>query len=141
MPLYQRTPIMSRESRAAGDRIVFRGYLRMLCFADGTAGFLDRVGVLPKDFGEHVQAISQRLIEASTAAAQKADRPTEYLALPKIRKDEFARNIALEHDIQDGYQVGRRMVRRQDTAFASMPLFLRMTWDHPLTQNALSIKA
>ena len=33
------------------DRIVFRGYLRMLCFADGMMGYLSRVGVLLKDFG------------------------------------------------------------------------------------------
>ena len=84
------------------DRIVFRGYLRMLCYADGMMGYLSRVGVLLKDFGEHAQAMTGRLIEASTAAAQEADRPIEYLASPKIRKDEYARNIALDDDIQDG---------------------------------------
>ena len=84
------------------DRIVFRGYMRMLCYANGMAGYLNRVGVLLKDFGEHAQAMTGRLIEASTAAAREADRPIEYLASPKIRKDEYARNIAGEHDIQDG---------------------------------------
>ncbi len=84
------------------DRIVFRGYLRMLCFADGMMGHLSRVGVLLKDFGDHAQAMTGRLIEASTAAAREADRPIEYLQSPKIRKDEYARNIALDDDIQDG---------------------------------------
>ncbi len=84
------------------DRIVFRGYLRMLCFADGMMVYLSRVGVLLKDFGEHAQAMTGRLIEASTAAAEEADRPIEYLPSPKTRKDEYARNIALDDDIQDG---------------------------------------
>ena len=77
------------------DRIVFRGYLRMLCFADGMMGYLSHVGVLLKDFGEHGKAMTERLIEASTAAAKEANRPIEYLPSPKIRKDEYARNIAL----------------------------------------------
>ena len=84
------------------DRIVFRGYMRVLCYANGMAGYLSRVGVLLKDFGKYAQAMTDRLIEASTAAAQEADRPVIYLPSPKIRKDEYARNIALEHGIQDG---------------------------------------
>ncbi len=84
------------------DRIVFRGYIRVLCYANGMAGFLNRVGVLLKDFGKYAQEMTDQLIEASTAAAQEADRPIEYLPSPKIRKDEHARNIALEHNIQDG---------------------------------------
>ena len=84
------------------DRVVFRGYLRMLCFADGMMGYLYRAGVLLKDFGEHAQGMTGRLIEASTAAAEEARRPVEYLESPKTRKDEYARNIALDDDIQDG---------------------------------------
>jgi hypothetical protein len=84
------------------DRVVFRGTLRMLCFVDGMMGYLSRVGVLLKDFGEHAQAMTGRLIEASLAAAEETRRPVEYLQSPKTRKDEYARNIALEDDIQDG---------------------------------------
>ena len=84
------------------DRVVFRGTLRMLCFVDGMMGYLSRVGILLKDFGEHAQAMTERLIEASLAAAEETRRPVEYLQSPKTRKDEYARNIALEDDIQDG---------------------------------------
>ena len=84
------------------DRVVFRGTLRTLCFVDGMLGYLSRVGVLLKDFGEHAQAMTGRLIEASIAAAKEAGRPIEYLPSPKTRKDEYARNIALDDDIQDG---------------------------------------
>lgn len=84
------------------DRIVLRGTLRMLSFVDGMMGYLSRVGVLLKDFGEHGQAMTGRLIEASLAAAQKAGRPVEYLESSKTRKDEYAREIAIDDDIQDG---------------------------------------
>lgn len=84
------------------DRVVFRGTLRMLCFVEGMMGYLSRVGVLLKNFGDHAQAMTGRLIEASLAAAQDAGRPVEYLESPKTRKDEYARNIALNDDIQDG---------------------------------------
>ena len=84
------------------DRVVFRGNLRMLCFADGMMGYLYRVGVLLKDFGEHAQAMTGRLIEASLAAAEERRRPVEYLQSPKVRKDEYARNIAMNDGIQEG---------------------------------------
>ena len=56
------------------DRVVLRGSLRMLCFADGMMGYLYRAGVLLKDFGEHSHAMTGRLIEASLAAAEEAQR-------------------------------------------------------------------
>jgi hypothetical protein len=46
--------------------------------------------------------MTRRLIEASLAAAEEAQRPVEYLESPKTRKDEYARNIALDDDIRDG---------------------------------------
>jgi len=84
------------------DRVVFRGTLRILCFVEGMMGYLSRVGVLLKNFGEHAQAMTGRLIEASLAAAQEAQRPVEYLPSPETRKDDYARNIAVADDVQDG---------------------------------------
>jgi hypothetical protein len=84
------------------DRLVFRGTLRMLCFVDGMMGYLARAGVLLKDFGEHAQAITSRLIAASLAAAEEEARPITYLESAKIRKDDFARNIAQQDGIQEG---------------------------------------
>jgi hypothetical protein len=84
------------------DRIVFRGTLRMLAFVEGMMGYLAHVGVLLKDFGEHAQTMTQQLIAASLAAAEKAGRPVEYLESSQIPKDEYARNIALDDGIQTG---------------------------------------
>lgn len=84
------------------DRVVFRGTLRMLCFVDGMMGYLSHAGVLLKDFGEHAQALTGRLIEASLATAEQGRRPVDYLQSSRTRKDAYARNIALKDDIQDG---------------------------------------
>lgn len=84
------------------DRIVLRGSLRLLCFVDGMMGYLYHAGVLLKDFGEHAQAMTKCLIEASLKEARRKQRPIQYLDSPKIRKDEEARKIALRDGIQDG---------------------------------------
>ena len=84
------------------DRIVFRGTLRMLAFTGGMARYLSRVGVLLKDFGDHAQAMTARLVEASLARAEVASRPVEYLASPKIRKDDLACAIAERDGVTDG---------------------------------------
>ncbi len=84
------------------DRVVFRGTLRMLSFAEGMAAYLARIGTLLKDFGEHVKAMTDRLIRASLERAEAAGRPIEHLRPPKIRNDEYARNIALDDGITEG---------------------------------------
>ncbi len=84
------------------DRLVFRGTLRMLAFAGGMAGYLARIGVLLKDFGDHAQAMTEQLIQASLKRAEKAGRPVEYLHSSSIRKDDYARRIAMNDGITDG---------------------------------------
>jgi hypothetical protein len=84
------------------DRLVFRGTLRMLAFAEGMAGYLSRIGTLLKDFGDHAQAMTKQLIEASLQRAEAAGRPVKYLPSSKIRKDEYARQIARQDGITEG---------------------------------------
>ena len=84
------------------DRLVFRGTLRMLAFAGGMAAYLSRIGRLLKDFGEHAQAMTDQLIEASLERAEAAGRPVQYLASPSLRKDDYARQIAREDGVTDG---------------------------------------
>ena len=84
------------------DRLVFRGTLRMLAFAGGMAAYLTRIGTLLKDFGEHAQAMTDRLIQSSLKQAEKTGRPIEYLSRPSIRKDEYARAIARQDGITEG---------------------------------------
>jgi hypothetical protein len=84
------------------DRLVFRGTLRMLAYAGGMAAYLSRIGVLLKDFGDHAQAMTDQLIQASLKRATAAGRPVEYLASPSIRKDAYARQIARRDGVADG---------------------------------------
>jgi hypothetical protein len=84
------------------DRIVFRGTLRMLCFVDGMMGYLAHVGVLLKEFSEHAQATTERLIAASLAVAEEAARPIQYLESAQVRKEDLARDIAQRDGIQEG---------------------------------------
>ena len=74
----------------------------MLSFAGGMAAYLSRIGMLLKEFGDHAQAMTDQLIQGSLKRAETEGRPVEYLRSPKIRKDEYARNIALEDGITDG---------------------------------------
>ena len=84
------------------DRLVFRGTLRMLAYANGMAAYLSRIGTLLKDFGDHAKAMPQQLIEASLQRAEAAARPVKYLPSPKTRKDEYARQIAREDKVTEG---------------------------------------
>jgi len=84
------------------DRLVFRGTLRMLAFAGGMAAYLSRIGTLLKDFGDHAQAMTEQLIQASLKRAEVSGRPVQYLQSPSIRKDDYARRIAKDDRITDG---------------------------------------
>jgi len=84
------------------DRLVFRGTLRMLSFAEGMAAYLSRIGTLLKDFGDHAQAMTKQLIEASLQRAEAAGRPLTYLPSSSVRKDEYARQIARQDGITEG---------------------------------------
>jgi hypothetical protein len=50
--------------------------------------FLSTQGILLKDFGAYAEATSNRGKQASLAIAERAGRPVQYLASPKVRKDE-----------------------------------------------------
>lgn len=84
------------------DRLVFRGTLRMLAYAEGMAAYLSRIGTLLKDFGDHAQAMTKQLIEASLERTEAAARPVKYLPSSKTRKDDYARQIAKEDGVTDG---------------------------------------
>lgn len=84
------------------DRLVFRGTLRALSYVDGMARFLSAMGVLLKDFGAFAETVSQRVKQASLAAAERAGRPVLYLSSAARRKDQLARDLAARDDIDDG---------------------------------------
>ena len=84
------------------DRLVFRGSLRMLSFTAGMMGFLSKMGVLLKDFGEYVETETQRLKAASVAEAQRLGRPIIYLQSSRTDKEPIARKIAKDEGIEEG---------------------------------------
>ena len=84
------------------DRLVFRGSLRSIAYAQGMDKCRTLNGVLLKDFGKYAEKASKRLEEASLAEAKRLDRPIEYLRSSQIDKEEFARKIAEKDRVKDG---------------------------------------
>jgi hypothetical protein len=84
------------------DRLVFRGTLRSIAYAGGMNQYLSSNHVLLKDFGAHVEQVSQRLKVASLAEAVATGRPVRYLASAKDSKENIARRIAVEDEICEG---------------------------------------
>jgi len=68
------------------DRLVFRGTLRSLSHVNGMDTYLAMNKVLRKDFGRHVQQVSEQLKQASRAEAIKLGRPVKYLTSPQADK-------------------------------------------------------
>jgi hypothetical protein len=84
------------------DRLVFRGTLRTITFPDGMRHYLHANDVLLKDFGAHVERVSQQLKEASLEQAHRLGRPVQYLTSSQVSKEEIARTIAATDGIGDG---------------------------------------
>jgi hypothetical protein len=84
------------------DRLVFRGTLRAIRYAEGMKAYLIRKGVWVGDFAQHVQAVSERLKESSLADARKLRRTIMYLASSQIDKEALARQIAAREKITSG---------------------------------------
>lgn len=84
------------------DRLVFRGTLRRLSYAQGMDYFLAFMRVFLKDFGTYVLEVTTRLKEASLALARRTGRPIQYLASSQTRKDDVARKIAARDQLTEG---------------------------------------
>lgn len=84
------------------DRLVLRGCLRRLSFAEGMMSYLSVCRVLLKDFGAFALAQTERLRAASLDVARRLERPIRYLPSPQISKEDTARAIAEQEGIRDG---------------------------------------
>jgi hypothetical protein len=84
------------------DRLVFRGTLRAIRYAEGMKAYLIRKGVWVGDFAQHVQAVSERLKESSLAEARKLGRKIVYLGSSRTDKEAMARGLAAEQKITQG---------------------------------------
>ena len=82
------------------DRILFKGYLP-ISSPEGMESFLNRQGVLFKDFKRFASGCSDALKDHAVALARKAGRPYIYLNSP-VRKEDRARQIAERDGITRG---------------------------------------
>ena len=81
------------------DRLVFRGSLLPLMWERGMHVYLARKEVRLLDFKAFVTKTSERVKEAALAEAARFGRPIEYLATPKIVKEDLAKKLLLEHPL------------------------------------------
>jgi hypothetical protein len=66
------------------DRIVFRGSHRGLAFNHGMELFINRIGVLRKDFGEYARRTTEAMKTASLARCHELGRPYRYLTSSRV---------------------------------------------------------
>ena len=84
------------------DRVLIRGSLRAICYPKGMMGYLSATSILLKDFGRHVQAVSEQLKAASQARAAQLGRKVLYLTSSQVRKEDVARALAAREGITSG---------------------------------------
>jgi len=84
------------------DRLVFRGHLRSIGHPDGMMSYLWTNQVLLKNFGDHVEKVTERLKEASLAEAKASGRPLQYLNSSQIDKETVARKILTQDGVRSG---------------------------------------
>ena len=84
------------------DRLVFRGTLRSISYAEGMMSYLWANQVRLTEFGRHVQRVSERLKQACRAKAAAVGRPVQYLAAAGESKEKIAREIAAREKIAEG---------------------------------------
>ena len=75
------------------DRMIFRGTLRSLSYAEGLEAFLATRHVLLKEVARFAQRVSDRVKQHAEAIAWMHGRPFEYLASAATSKEATARAI------------------------------------------------
>jgi hypothetical protein len=99
--------IAKHQNKIAGtlsgfDRLVFRGHLRSIGHPQGMMNYLWTNHVFLKNFGDHVEKITERLKEASLAEAKACRRPVKYLNSSQIDKETIARDILTQDGVRSG---------------------------------------
>lgn len=84
------------------DRIVFRGSHRGLAFNHGMELFINRIGVLRKDFGEYARRTTEAMKTASLARCHELGRPYRYLTSSRERKESIVQRILAESPVDEG---------------------------------------
>lgn len=84
------------------DRIIFKGTIRALNYADGVMKFLSYHDVLLKDFGAYAESLSKSVKGRAEAIANENGRPFEYLPSAGIDKGALAEKILRRDGIKEG---------------------------------------
>ncbi|MGH8674782.1 MAG: hypothetical protein ACREVG_10770, partial [Burkholderiales bacterium] len=78
------------------DRLIFRGYLRRLCYPEGLEGFLAYRNICRKDFGDRAEQWTELTKELSLKAALEQGVHFEHITRGSIDKAAIAQRILLE---------------------------------------------
>ena len=84
------------------DRLVFRGTLIPLVMDGGMYTLLKRSGIRLLDFGNFVQATSNRIRARTLREAERAGRPVRYLKSSLTSKEDLARQLLEEQPVERG---------------------------------------
>lgn len=84
------------------DRVVFRGTLSSISYADGMGKSIGSRRVLYKDYAGFAQGLSDRLKRHAQRMASREGRPFEYVASPSASKERIARRIMERDGIEQG---------------------------------------
>lgn len=84
------------------DRLVFHGTLQRLMRTFGMYYFLKESNVQLLDFKQYALTTTDRIKRAAVEEAARLNRPAQYLASGKERKDELARKVLETHPVDQG---------------------------------------
>ena len=84
------------------DRMLFRGTLRLLAFVEGMAGFMQRRGILHKDFMAWSESVTERIKADAIRLAEQGGQPPIYLASSAVAKEEVALAEARRRGLNEG---------------------------------------
>jgi hypothetical protein len=84
------------------DRVIFRGTLRNLSYEAGLQHYLWANRIPFKDFHDHSEEVTKRLIAASEQAAVASGREIRYLERNSDCKEDVVREIIERDQVQDG---------------------------------------
>jgi hypothetical protein len=84
------------------DRLVFRGWLLPLCHEGGMRCFLDRQGVLLKDFEPFAKTLTELVCDPADRAGAKLHDKVVYLNSPNVSKEMVAQNLLVDRPIRQG---------------------------------------
>lgn len=84
------------------DRLRLQGTLRCLYHRNSMEAYLQQARVLCKDFKTFATGITSRIHASARQIAQAAGRPFRYLPSSQVRKEEVAKEIARQDQIEAG---------------------------------------